>query len=284
MPLGNGNPRGLPSTPLGVLSDVRLYNYLFASSSNPGSSTITPPSPGGRLGTYEKVIAATPGLGHWFPLYEKIGSGIYYSAAGGETLFSTGAGSESIVAGIIPGSRNKALHLPSGRFLNELNYQVWAMSGTELNMTIEFWVQFSALTNAAGLIGEWHANDGYLIQTTGGDGSGIRMFTTGNVIASGTGVLKAGVPLHIVAVWGGSASPPDYLSRLYVNGKQVASGALSNNGTNNVYTSAVPFQINSYENGTGASASATYQHIAIYNRMLQPVEVAQHYAAGFARG
>ena len=285
MPLGNGAPGGLPSLPLSVLADKRLYNYHFDSSSNTGSSSITYASPGGQLGVYERVVASTPGLSQWFPLYESRNGASgkqIMSAAGGNTLFATGTGTESFVAGIVPGSRNKAIHLPSGRTLNELNYDAWAMSGHEINMTLEFWVQFSSLSNSAGLVGQWDSNNGYLVQTTGGDGSGIRMLTTGNVLASGTGALKAGVPLHIVAVWGGSATPPDYISRLYVNGQQVASGTLVNSGAN-VYDTAGPFQVNSYASGAGTSPSATYQHIAIYNRMLQPIEVAQHYAAGFAR-
>lgn len=288
MPLGNGAPAGLPSAQPWFLEDLRLYDRKTISAfGDTGSSLLTRPYLD-KLGAYEKTILATPGVAMWWPFAKQIAGvtpGFYSNAAGATTVFATGGGSFAAVSGIIPGSPNPALHLSGGCYLTEADYRVWPMCD-EVMLTVEFWVKFNTLATDCGLVGQYDGSgNGWMIYMGNPDDSIIYMANGGHFLSAPTGTIKPGVPFHICAVFGGSQSPTaDFVSRLYVNGKQVASGNLA--AANNTITTTSGFQINSYAgspSGGGSHSDMVIQHVIVYNRMLQPVEVAQHYAAGFAR-
>lgn len=281
MPIGNGAPRGLSAATLGVYSDPRTYDTVHTAAGDTGFDQITKPA---SLSPYKKVIAATPGLAMWWPL-NKIGTvyngGLttgYLNAAGGTTLATSGTVANA--AGLIPGDRNGSAHLTSAH-LDAYDYRVWPMCD-ETMMSVEFWINFDSISNDVGLVGEWGSSVGWTIIQVNGD---LRMYVGPNFLAA-TGVFATGKTYHVVGVYGGNQSPTgDFLSRLYVNGTSVQSGNLVATGSTVTVNTSVPFQIGQYANSGGTSSlSGRIQDVAIYNRMLQPAEVRQHYAAGFARG
>lgn len=287
MPLGNGAPRGLASAPSVVYTDPRQYDTAHSAAGDTGFNPLTKISKW-PLSPYEKVVAATPGLGMWWPLgYAVTPTPSYYSyggAAGATTLAGGGSGSNSVVAGLVPGSRNGAVKLTGGRYLWAEDYLVWPM-GWETIMSVEFWINFSSLGTDAAICGEWDSSsNGWMVYSSSGD---LRMYCESNNITHNS-TFSTGKTYHVVCCFGGSQAPTaDYVSRAYVNGVQVMSGNLVGgvSGKNTV-TSSVQFQVNAYGTlggGTGLHAF-TMQHLAFYNRMLQPAEVRQHYQAGFARG
>lgn len=284
MPLGNGPPGGLPS--LSSIIDPRKYDTPHSSS---GDTTFNPITRMGlaTLGVYEKVIAATPGLAMWWPLGYAPGGYSYLTygnAVGAATLLAKGSGTDTLVAGIVPGCKAQAVRLAGGRYLAQQDYRVWPMSWETL-MSVEFWVYFSTVGTDAALVGEWDSlSNGWMAYSSSGD---LRMYCGGNHISQ-TGVFTADKTYHVVCVWGGSQRPTaDYVSRAYVNGVEVLNGNLVVPSGTDTITRDAHFQVNAYGSTDGGGSgphSMTIQHISIYNRMLQPAEVLQHYAAGFARG
>jgi len=287
MPLGNGHPRGIPSTPLAVYKDVRTYDIAHGSAGDTGFDPLTRPAAGVQLSPYERVIAATPGLAMWWPLCAQgpaptVALTGYGDAAGATTLVPAGSGTDTLVPGIVPGSRNKAVKLASGRYLIADDYRVWPMAD-ETIMTVEFWVQFQTLGSDSALVGEWDASsNGWMVYSSSGD---LRMYCTSNHMDHASSFV-VGPTYHVVAVFGGSQSPTsDYVSRAYINGVQAMSGNIVLGSGKTTFTTSARFQVNAYttDGGGGGHHGMTIQHISIYNRMLQPAEVLQHYQAGFAR-
>jgi hypothetical protein len=142
------------------------------------------------------------------------------------------------------------------------------------------WVYLRSLPIDCGYIGEWQTNSGWMLYSAGG--TDLRMYS-GSVHIDFAGVLTVGRH-HLVAVWGGEQPPtPDYYSRLYIDGVLVGSGLLA--GTVTVNNDTTRFTIGNYANGGGTNnVDGIVDEVAIYNRMLQPEEVRQHYQAAFARG
>lgn len=287
MPLGNGAPRGLPSMPLGIYSDPRTYDTVHSAAGDTGFAPVTRPSLGMQMSPYEKVVAATPGLAAWWPLCSKatvwgVGQG-YGNACGGATLKNLGAGTDTVVPGIVPGSKNNAVKLNGAAYLVAGDYRVWPQQWETL-MTTECWVNFSTLNADVCLMGEWdNTANGWMVFVASGD---LRMYCGGNNITLST-FLTTGKTYHIVCVFGGSGTPTaDYVSRAYVNGVDVLHSNLSLAAGTDTTTKNAHFQINSYGNTDGGHTqnNMTIQHVALYQRMLQPNEVKQHYQAGFARG
>ncbi len=284
MPLGNGEPRGLPSAPASVLTSPVRYDTPHVAAGDTGFNPITKPT----LWTpslYERVIAATPGLAQWYPLGYAPGGYSYFTygnAAGANTLEASGSGTDKVVPGLAPGSRAQAVQLAGGRYLWSEDYLCWPM-GWETIMAVEFWVYFSALGNDSAILGEWDSGSGgWMIYCTSGE---LRMYSGTNHLDHAA-AFTTGKTYHVVCCWGGSGSPTtDYVSRAYVNGVEILNGNLVVSG--NTVTTSAHFQINAYSSSDGGGSGKhdmTLQHISIYNRMLQPLEVQQHYQAGFARG
>ena len=267
--------------PLGVYSDVRRYNYTHTGAGDTGASTIVKPSPW-PLSPYEKVVASTPGLMNWWPLSSDSLTGLgpkYQNVAGPGWLTPTGT--ITAVPGIIPGSKAGALKIATASNLAGTFYQVWP-SSWETNMSVEWWMVLTSLGTDTAFAGDWdNSSNGWMCYTNGGN---LRMYNGTNHIDSGAGIFTTGKLYHVVCVFGGSEAPTaDYVSRAYVNGKQVISGNLVLDSTHDTITKTGQFKINNYGSGATGTLAGTFQHMQMYNRMLQPLEVAQHYQAGFAR-
>ncbi len=286
MPLGNGPPLGLPSAPLGVFSDPRHYDTPHAAAGETGFNPITKQSVS-PLSPYEKVIAATPGLAQWWPLgYAVTPTPSYYTYgnAAGATTFEAGGSGVSIVPGLVPGSRSQAVSVPATGYLWAEDYRMFPM-GWETIMSVELWVKFQTIGTDSALIGMWdNSTNGWMVYSSSGD---FRLYCAANNLTQASSFVT-GKTYHVVCAWGGSQDPTaDYLSRMYLNGVEVKNGNLVAGGHDTITTSA-HLQCNAYGNSDGGNGGGTHhaftlQHISMYNRMLQPLEVVQHYQAGFAR-
>jgi hypothetical protein len=285
---GNGGPFGLPQAPLRVFDDPRRY----ATPITP-TGTFQPIYDSGRLmSPYAWVIASTPGLAYWwrFGAIEKFPTTSPYASqkafpnyAGPTTLGISGTVNQ--VPGLLPGDTDGAAQLVasgSGN-LKELDYWIPSVQGTEC-FSAEVWVKLtSPTTGNYSLAGAWNGTYGWMLYVHATDGH-VHLYTGDNHWDTGY-ALQANTVYHLVAVYGG---PADYRSHLYVNGVEVANTAAFGpvSGSINIPDSAaINFEVGKYSN-TGAGASfmdGIIDELALYTRMLQPAEVAQHYTAAFVR-
>lgn len=291
MPLGNGPTRGLPSQPLGVLSDPRTYYRPWTTSpyAFTDENPIAPPAAfgakGGFMSPYARAVAATPGLMHWWRFGKALTFGAdnpnYANSAGPTTLRSQSAATK-LGVGLIPGDTDPSCDL-NGGYLDAWDYRVFSTSNEP--MSAEIWVKFRSLKSDVGIIGEWGSNVGWMLYTA--NTSGDLALYIGDTHFTAAAALKVGLN-HIVGCWGGNDNSggrsPDYYSRLYVNGVNVAS-SLTATASGNPNNSSIRFEIGNYSNGGGTNnLDGLVDEAAVYSRMLQPEEVRQHYQAAFARG
>lgn len=247
------------------------------------------------LSPYERVVLGTPGLAMWWPLHAKVQETVtgpvigYNNAAGAGDLQPQGSGADTIVPGIVPGSRNTAVKLSGGRYLRDGDYKVLP-AGWETVMSVEWWMRMDALAQDVAFLGEFDSSsNGWLCYSDKGSGTrgnSLYMYCAGNRIGADN-LFTAGQTYHVVCVYGGCdlTDGGDYLSRGYVNGVEVFNGSLVTDGVHDTIATSVFFTVGQYKNGAASNSFAgTMQHVAIYYRMLQPLEVKQHYEAGFARG
>ncbi len=225
----------------------------------------------------------------WWPFSYAPGGYSYFTygdAAGCSTLLSAGSGSGVLVPGLIPGSKSQALKLSGNHYLATQDYRVWPM-GFESLMSVEFWINFQTIGTDSALVGEWDdSSNGWMLYSSSAD---LRIYCGGNNLTLSAPAFVTNKTYHVVGVWGGSQSPTaDYNTRVYLNAVDVLHGNLVLAGGTSTITSNAHMQINAYGNTDGAPSlgkhAFTIQHLAFYNRMLQPREVAQHYQAGFVRG
>lgn len=270
-------PSARPSGKARIFYDPRQYNTAVSLGSSTLYTTLYKPV----NCAYERVIASTPGLVSWWTM-DKLDTDLPigtpttgFRPSSGAACLSVKAGTVTNVAGLLPGSTGRAAKLTSNAYLEIGDYFI-GTSNIEIG-TWELWVKLGAIPSDSALMGAWLSNAGWLL----GLGTGGNMYLNiGNSqIYSASGALATvGKLYHVVAILGGTQQ--DYYSRLYVNGIQVASGL--NNSSQSVGMTRV-IQVGTYANAAGGKFDATYQHLAIYSRMLQPAEVKQHYEAGFAR-
>lgn len=269
----NARPVGKPR----VFYDPRIYNSYPSQGSYTTYTTLYKPIDC----AYEKVIASTPGLVHWWTM-DKLDTDLPigvpttgFRPSAGAACLSVKSGTVTNVAGLLPGSKGRAAKLTSSAYL-EIGDYFTGTGNIEIG-TWELWVNLGAIPSDSALISAWLSNAGWLMGL--GTGGNIYFNVGSSQIYSAAGALAStGKTYHVVAVLGGTQQ--DYYSRLYVNGAQVAS-ALNNSSQQVGMTRAI--QVGTYANGAGGKFDCTYQHISIYSRMLQPAEVRQHYEAGFAR-
>lgn len=275
-----GGPLGLPSALLPAFADLKRYDTA-PTVNPPGGNTgyTTLHKPGASV--YEKVIASTPGLVHWWGLDSKqsvtVGAEtVGYRNQAGAAVLSVAAGTVTNVPGLLPGSRSGAAKLTSSAYLNCNDYFI--QTGEHEILTLEMWIKAASFPADSALAGQWKTNSGWalLFNTS----NGTLAFIAGSEQAlSQASAIATGKTYHVVLVFGGVQN--DYTTRLYLNGVQTATGSYTAAGT--MYTTASQFEVGTYSSAAGGTFDCTYQHIAIYSRMLQPSEVTQHYQAAFAR-
>lgn len=287
-------PGGVPAV-FKDYSDVLAYDGTNGASSGTQGTLWTPisdPKTRGVLSPYAKAILSTPGLNAWFRLGKtRVSIGPNWAAsppyfpnyAGATNLRTQGTGTPTLTTGLVPGDYAQACKLPGGAgaaYLDGVDYDVWPSTG-EI-MSCEIWVMFTASPNDTGIVGQWGGtpNKGWMLYA---HTTTIRMYA-GTVFLELTNALANNKVFQIVGVWGGEGTPHgDNVSRLYLNGVEVKNGDLT--GGNLLQPATFRFQIGQYANGGGTtSLGGIVQDCSVYSRMLQPLEVKQHYNAAFARG
>jgi hypothetical protein len=130
--------------------------------------------------------------------------------------------------------------------------------------SLEGWFAGSYINNTS-LLGSWDGNGMmlYLASETI-----LRFYTSASNVSATVPSVIDGLPKHVVGTYDGTTA------RLYLNGVQVASGAIgkSNSGTY--------WECGNYTSGTGSWLAARVGHLAIYGRALSAGEVLAHYNAG----
>jgi peptidoglycan/xylan/chitin deacetylase (PgdA/CDA1 family) len=224
-------------------------------------ATTAPPPPSGYAQT---VVADTP-VGYW-RLDETAGTTAANSVA------TSGAGTYQGVtlgtAGLLANAADKAVTFPGG------SSRVQVASNTALSptarVTVEAWIKASALP-ASGAFGSIVSKaESYSLQF-----NGPRLEFT--IIQGGArrrlqaapGAIVVGSVYHVVGTYDGTTQ------RLYVNGVQVASvaltGAITAN-TNSVY-------IGSW-NGTSEFFQGVVDEVAVYGTALTATQITNHRTAG----
>lgn len=277
-----------PINPGDVLPDPRTYFRPYTAGGGQGGSMgETPIAPfcangvtGGVMSSYAKAVSSTPGLMNWWRLNKDVnvnrtGEAPYFAnSCGAATLRTLGSGTATLVPGLIANDPDLAVNL-NGKHLNAFDYRAY-ISTNEV-WSAEMWVRPSSLGADTAMMGEWMNGDGWLLYSL--TGSDLRLYAGSSYIEA-PNVLSVNQTYHIVGVWGGFQGPqPDYQSRIYVNGICVKAAFLV--ASPNLANFGCQFEIGRYKNGGGQRAfNGVVDEVAMYNRMLQPEEVAQHYAAG----
>ncbi|HXE44379.1 MAG TPA: LamG-like jellyroll fold domain-containing protein [Conexibacter sp.] len=216
--------------------------------------------------SYASVVAADAPVG-WWRLGETSGTSAANMAGGSAGTYAGGAtlNQPSLLATDMV-NRAVAFNGSSGR--------VSVPSSTALQFTnafsLEAWIKPTSLPASGAFRSVLTKAESYSLQF-----NGPRMEFT--VIQSGTrrrlqapsGALVAGGTYHVVGTFDGSTQ------RLYVNGVQVASAALSGSATRTANT----LFIGSWDGGSEFFAG-TIDEPAVYNAVLSAAQVAAHYRAG----
>lgn len=275
-------PPELPPDPPGELPDPRTYYRQWTPGSGTGSDGENPIAPythGGQTSSYAKAVASTPGLSHWWRFDQALGAvngapplAPYWANSCGATTFRSLGHATKRVPGLIPSEVGGFACDLDGGSLSAFDYRV--IPTTLEVMSAEIWVYFRSLRDDVNIMGAWGGGAGWMIYESNSDlliYAGAGHLTARNVLTPGLH--------HIVGVWGGQQAPHgDYKTRLYVDGQCVLSGELVTPPINN---DNVWFEIGRYSNNRGANTiDGIVDEPAVYSRMLQPEEVAQHYAVG----
>jgi chitodextrinase len=143
-------------------------------------------------------------------------------------------------------------------------------------MTLEAWVNPSTVTSAWRDVIYKGGNDNYYLEATsslgGAPGAGATVGSTDTTIV-GTAALGANSWTHLALTYDGTAL------RLYVNGVQVSSQAI----TGNILTSATPLQIGS-DNVWGQYFAGMIDEVRVYNVALSHAQIQSDMATPVGTG
>jgi len=210
------------------------------------------------FGFYGDSLAS--GLAGYWRFEEGEGSEAYDSSGQGNTAVFSGMDETAWGSGQIGG----------GLFFDGVDdyIEVDDSDGLSLagDMTITAWINPTDFAGTNGIVGKTESNvpspyDFYTTQTTGtlrfyvGDGSSFQFIES-------TSPLTVGVWQHVVAVRSGSTG------RLYINGEQVGSGALSVSAVDDNGT----LRIGSRDDGV-TKMKGGLDDVRIYNRVLSVTEI-----------
>jgi len=216
--------------------------------------------------SYASVVAADSPVG-WWRLGETSGTTAANQAGGGSGTYAGGytLGQTSLLA---TDTVNKAVAF------NGSSGRVTVPNAAALQLTnhfsLEAWIKPTSLPASGSFRTVMTKAESYSLQF-----NGPRMEFT--VIQSGTrrrlqapsGAIVAGSTYHVVGTFDGTTQ------RLYVNGVQVASAALSGSAT----VTTNPLIVGSWDGGSEFFAG-TIDEPAVYNAVLSAAQVAAHYRAG----
>lgn len=281
-PFSGSVPRSLARA--SSIRDVRSYNGIYADAANPTSGVGgTPIERINNFGEspWSRVVRETPGKVHWWRFDRLVDLGTAQAAYDcwgiGTILTAPATGGVSLVPGLIPGDRGKAIKLDGTQFFRMSDYRVRS-PGSQNVFTLECWLRLDASVANTAIFGEWGSNGHMLHIPNGQDLWLVTGPPTTSLQLAGT-VFELGKVYHVVGVFGGLTKA----SVIYLNGEVAgtsAVGALSGTGNND---GTVPFEFGNFSNNGGGKMQATIDEAVMYDRMLQPDEVRQHYQAAFAR-
>jgi hypothetical protein len=278
--VGVGSPL-VPGNSAPPVADPR--SYLTDAAAEGAHEGFTPIARGGES-YFARVISATPGKMDWWRFATALptwGGGstdapYFANSAGATSLRSSGTGNVASVPSLIRGIANCAVSLSSTSYLDAFDY--WVNPGTDEILSVEFWFNLRTDPKGGALIGQYGDGAGWMV--TASDHRLTLRVGDAPLLVTGA-IWDLNQTYHVVVVIGGEQLPtPDYVSRIYVNGVDVARGFLPTT-ERGIPNESSRFEIGSYANGAGdPGVDMTIDEVVIYNRMLQPNEVAQHYNAG----
>jgi hypothetical protein len=251
---------------------LRTVCVLFQDNTGKWSPQITdtisydPPSPPpAPTSAYGRAVAADSPIG-WWRLGDRSGSSTAVDQMGANN--GTYAGGTTLgQTALVPAETDKAVAF------NGSSGRVTVPAASAFNLTnrvsLEAWVKPTSLPSTGVFRSVMTKAEAYSLQF-----NGPRLEFT--IIQSGTrrrlqtpsGVIVAGGTYHVVGTFDGTTQ------RLYVNGTQVASAALSGSAS----TSSAPLVIGSWD-GTSEFFNGTIDEPAVYNAVLSATQVRAHYDA-----
>jgi len=261
-----------PSTGGSTTSGSRTVCVLFQDNSGKWSPQITdtisydpPTPPPPPTSAYGRAVANDTPIG-WWRLGDASGStAIDQLAVSNGTYF----GSASLgQAALVPAETDKAVAFNGTS--SYVNVPAPAAFNVTNAFSLEAWIKPTSLPSSGVFRSVMTKAESYSLQF-----NGPRLEFT--VIQNGTrrrlqtpsGVIVAGGTYHVVGTFDGTTQ------RLYVNGTQVASAALSGSATTNGNT----LYVGSWDGGSEFFAG-TIDEPAVYNRVLSAAQVAAHSRAG----
>jgi hypothetical protein len=261
-----------PSTGGSNTTGSRTVCVLFQDNSGKWSPQITdtisfdpPAPPPPPTSAYGRAVAADSPIGWW-----RLGD-----TSGTAAVDQTGANNGTYTGGVtlnqpalVPAETDKAVALNGST--GYARVPAAAAYNLTRAITLEAWIKPTSLPSSGVFRSVMTKAESYALQF-----NGPRLEFT--IIQSGTrrrlqtpsGVIVAGGTYHVVGTFDGTTQ------RLYVNGTQVASAALSGSAT----TTTTPLVIGSWDGGS-EFFNGTIDEPAVYGSVLSATRVAAHYRAG----
>jgi hypothetical protein len=243
---------------------VRAVDASDGSAWSPVASATTQAAP--PPSSYASVVGADAPVG-WWRLGETSGTTAANQTGGGAGTYAGGftLNQPSLLATDLV-NRAVAFNGSSGR-VSVPNAAALQLTS---RVTLEAWIKPTSLPSSGVFRSVMTKAEAYSLQF-----NGPRLEFT--VIQSGTrrrlqtpsGVIVAGGTYHVVGTFDGTTQ------RLYVNGTQVATAAL----TGSASVTTAPLVIGSWD-GSSEFFSGTIDEPAVYNAVLSAAQVAAHYRAG----
>ncbi|HEU4702431.1 MAG TPA: LamG-like jellyroll fold domain-containing protein [Conexibacter sp.] len=264
-----------PSTGGSNQSGQRTVCVLFQDNTGKWSPQITdtisfdpPAPPPPPSSAYGRAIAADRPLG-WWRLGDTSGTAAVDQMGANNGTYSS-SGVTRGQTGLVPADGDKAVALNGST--GYASVPAASLFNLGRAITLEAWIKPTSLPSNGAFRSVMTKAEAYSLQF-----NGPRLEFT--VIQSGTrrrlqtpnGVIVAGGTYHVVGTFDGTTQ------RLYVNGTQVASVALSGSAS----TSSAPIAIGSWD-GRSEFFNGTLDEAAVYGTVLSAAQVRAHYDAASA--
>lgn len=250
---------------------------------SPPTSTLYTPIADRGTDPYALMVATTPGLVHWWRFtktYATWGAAVakppyWANSAGAGTLWSVAASTPTLGAPLIAGeSSGGSVRLNNSSLMG---FDYFVSCGSHEVGSYEAWFHPLTLPGDGAIMAAWVGGAGWLLHLAS-DGT-LALTVGGQSISSPAGTIVTGNTYHVVAVVGGTQGAyPDYLSRLYVNGSEVANGSFT--AIQQLYYPTAHLFVGQYAEGVADPWDGYVDECAMYSRMLQPGEITDHYNAG----
>jgi hypothetical protein len=269
-PLVIGSWNGAEEFFKGTIDEVAVYGSTLSAARvaahyQAGSGTSPPPPPPPPTG-YNAAVTADSPVSYW-RLGEASGTAAADERGANPGVYTNGPtlGQTSLLAA---DTASKAVALDGSN--DHVKIASSATLGLSSPLSLETWIKPTSLPTTGSFASILTKAESYSLQFNGPKLEfTIMQNGTRRRLQAPAGAIVAGQAYHLVGTYDGTTQ------RLYINGTQVASAALSGSATVN----SNPLVIGSW-NGAEEFFKGTIDEVAVYGSTLSAARVAAHYQAG----